>query len=207
MKNTMWAYLFIGAGVLILASIGSFALIDDAEMKWFVLKVVLGLGASAFVVALPGTINVNLSPKIQATGSLAFFAIIFFFGPKYEEKEIPYDVIRVEGRLNLEEVSASGSKDYSGITFNVTPPKATIMPNGHFMVENILIPKSERNTPICLQIKKNGYIEVVLDVTASDSLKKEEKNKTYTVNNGASINLQKIPTMISNSEYNPNGSM
>lgn len=207
MKNTTWAYLFIGAGVLILASIGSFALIDDAEMKWFVLKVVLGLGAAAFVVALPGTINLNVSSKIQATGSLAIFAMIFYFGPQPKAEADSFDVIRVEGRLNLEELSATGSADFSGITFNVTPPKATISPNGRFTVENILIPKSDRNTPICLQIKKNGYIDVVLDVPASDSLKKEEKNKIYTVNNGASIRLQRLPTLSSSPAYNPNGSM
>lgn len=211
MKDQKWVYLFIGTVVLILAGALSYNMVDDAGSKWFIVKVILGLGAAAFVVALPGTINVELPAKIQATGSLAIFVLIVFV-PKDPIVVPPpaYELITIKGRLE----TADDSKFTQDVTFTIAP---TIewSNDGSFTIGKIAKSKDESIDNVWVTIHKPGYqpFNIKLDDLERKNsgyytLNVDVKDKNlYRINKDSTIRLHKMPVMNTNTSYNPNGNM
>lgn len=214
MKDQKWVYLAIGTVILLMAGGLSYTMVQDTAAKWYIVKVILGLGAAAFVVALPGTINVELPAKVQATGSLAVFVLILFadrlFAPTPTPAQVEaYDRIFVTGQLVAIGADENEGKVNAGVTFSISP-QAIVNETGKFTVDNILVPKADRNKSISLTIHKPGYKDFDIDLTDSSGINKEfytvkKINNEYRINEGAVIKLTKKQNTIANSAYNPFG--
>jgi hypothetical protein len=197
-KNTV-LYLIIGSIIAILACIAAFFLITiKYDYQLLCLKVILGLGAAAFMAALPGTINLDLPKGIHATGVCAIFCIIFFYGIFYGlPKQSSIEMYNVVGYLKFVDKNNSEiSAPYQGITFTVTPPKAGIESTGYFHVENIPVDSNDNANSVILTINKQGYNS--LDITVDEKLPSAVRNfdikkegRKFIINPGKFVLLKK----------------
>lgn len=213
MKKNLF-YILIGSLFVILACVASFFLLSNpSETQYFTLKIFLGLGASAFMVALPGTISVEMNKGVHATGVFAIFIVIVFFAPEWKEKQVETDspaLYSVIGYLKLiDNDNKPVDEPYSGITFAISPPKCGVANNGRFSVENIPLDTCNATEQIVLTISKEGYQS--LNITVEDGLPEEinpftiKKDSTvFTVNPKGSVYLKKKLKQATTTGYNPN---
>jgi hypothetical protein len=206
-------YILVGSLFVVLACVASFFLLSNpSESQYFTLKIFLGLGASAFMVALPGTISVEMNKGVHATGVFAIFIVIVFFAPEWKEKHVEPDspaLYSVIGYLKLVDNNNKPlDEPYEGITFSISPPKCGVANNGRFSVENIPLDTCNATEQIVLTISKEGYQSV--NVTVEDGLPEDinpfkiKKDSTvFTVNPNGTVYLKKKLKQATIAEYNP----
>ncbi len=95
--------------------------------------------------------------NIQLKGAFAgYFIVLLFIGGfflMFSAREATYDFGTVTGYLKLDQ----GQFDEKDIIITVTPPMQTILPNGKFTIEKVLVPKYEGIEKPYLLIYKAGY--------------------------------------------------
>jgi len=65
------AYVLIGSIIFVaVCLIGIFGLSDLSKNKYEILKVMLAVGATAFLVAIPGTLEIKLDDRVKAGGRI-----------------------------------------------------------------------------------------------------------------------------------------
>ncbi|MFA6401117.1 MAG: hypothetical protein WCX31_05755 [Salinivirgaceae bacterium] len=175
MKKTTLLYIIIGSILVVLTCFAAFFMVTiESDIQILCLKVILGIGASAFMVALPGAINFDLPKGIHASGVFSIFCIIFFFGIPSKSSIVMYSVV---GNLRfIDTDSTEIASPFEGITFSITPPKTGVENTGYFHIENIPVDENDETNPVILTINKKGYssLGITVDEDLPAKLKKFE---------------------------------
>jgi hypothetical protein len=79
------------------------------ESQYFLFRIIIAISAAGLTAVIPGVLNINLSNGVTAGGSLAIFALIYFFDPASSLGKSKCDVetfvltVFVHGKQGLED--------------------------------------------------------------------------------------------------------
>lgn len=171
--------------------------------QYNVLTLLMAISTSTFVMALPGTIEINLDDKLKATGALGIFVLVvglMYITADYRK----YEIFDVQGKIILED-QPDNVDVFSDLTFSYTPPdviRNQKRPNG-FRINSLAVDKESSDNAL-LTITKKGYIRTDIPIEINKNSKDtnpyiiSRSGKVYTIDFSLSpVILRKDKTIIS----------